>query len=80
MIERDGMFSSPKQSVWALYCRSMLLWNSCLRLRKLTSDNEKAEFSMEAWREAQDIQDALESHSCATDSHLTHMTREHLFK
>jgi len=79
VIERDGMFSSPKQSVWALYCRSMLLWNSCLRLRKLTSDNEKAEFSMEAWREAQDIQDALESHSCATDSHLTHMTREHLF-
>lgn len=51
-----------------------------LRLRKSASDTDKAEFSMNAWLEAQDVQDALDSHSCSTDSHLIFMTREHLFK
>lgn len=78
--ENGGPNYSPKQSIWALYCRSMLLWNSCLRLRKSASDTEKAEFAMNAWLEAQEIADALDAHSCSTESHLIYMTREHLFK
>ncbi|TDL24298.1 hypothetical protein BD410DRAFT_786409 [Rickenella mellea] len=71
---------SPKQSVWALYCRSMLLWNSCLRLRKgSASDGEKAEFAMQAWLETQEIQDTVDAHICAIDTHLLYMTREYLF-
>nr|QWQ79357.1 Zn 2Cys6 transcription factor [Sanghuangporus sanghuang] len=70
---------SPKQSIWALYCRSMLLWNSCLHLRKLASDSDKAEFSVNAWLEAADIEDALDAHHCSSESHLMYMTREHIF-
>ena len=58
----------------------MLLWNSCLNLRKSASDSEKAEFAMHAWLEAQEIQDGLDFHSCETESHLVYMTKEHLFK
>ncbi|EJD03209.1 uncharacterized protein FOMMEDRAFT_168239 [Fomitiporia mediterranea MF3/22] len=75
----QGPYVSPKQSIWALYCRSMLLWNSCLHLRKLASDSEKAEFSVNAWLEASDIEDALDAHHCSTESHLMYMTREHVF-
>ena len=72
-------YTSPKQSVWALYCRSMLLWNSVQRLDRLEADSDKAEFAMSAWLEAADIQDALEAHSCQRDEHLMYMTREHVF-
>lgn len=58
----------------------MLLWNSCLHLRKNASDSDKAEFALNAWLEASDIQDALDAHKCSTESHLMYMTREHVFK
>ncbi|KAH8119434.1 hypothetical protein DFH11DRAFT_1501181 [Phellopilus nigrolimitatus] len=77
--ESGGPNYSPKQSIWALYCRSMLLWNSCLHLRKSASDSDKAEFALNAWMEATDIQDALDAHQCSTESHLVYMTREHVF-
>ncbi|KAI5123891.1 hypothetical protein M0805_005707 [Coniferiporia weirii] len=77
--EEGGPNYSPKQSIWALYCRSMLLWNSCLHLRKYASDTDKAEFSLNAWMEASGIQDALDAHKCSTESHLMYMTREHVF-
>lgn len=76
----QGPYLSPKQSIWALYCRSMLLWNSCLQLRKLANHSEKAEFSISAWLEASYIEDALDAHQCSTESHLKYMTREHIFK
>lgn len=74
------MSTSPKQTVWALYCRSMLLWNSVQRLHRFNTDAGKAEFVTGAWLEAADIQDALEAHSCRSDEHLMYMTREHVFK
>ena len=58
----------------------MLLWNSCLQLHNLASDSEKAEFSVNTWLEAADVEDALDAHHCSSDSHLMYMTREHIFK
>lgn len=81
LSKESGSIQSPKQTVWALYCRSMLLWNGCLRLRKGTaSDGDKAEFALQAWMETQEIQDTIDSHICAVDTHLLYMTREYLFK
>lgn len=71
----------PNQSVWALYCRSMLIWNRCLHLRKDTTDAQRAEIAMEAFQEAQAVQDGLDQHlQVTTESHLIYMTWEHLFK
>ncbi|KAL0957013.1 hypothetical protein HGRIS_003114 [Hohenbuehelia grisea] len=71
---------SPKESVWALYCRSMLLWNFCNRLRKeVCTEEEKAEFALEAWAEAQAIEDSLDMHTCNLDTSLIYLSREHVF-
>jgi len=40
---------SQKESVWALYCTSMLLWNFCNRFRKPREDDEQAEQANEAF-------------------------------
>ncbi|KAG9101984.1 hypothetical protein FRC07_010264, partial [Ceratobasidium sp. 392] len=40
---------SPQESVWALYARAMLLWNSCLTLRKTAdrmTETQRAEFAV----------------------------------
>ena len=72
---------SAKDSVWALYCRSMLLWNFSYRLNQDTiSDNVKAEYAFEVWVETQSIQDAVDSHVCNLDTALLYMCREHLYK
>jgi hypothetical protein len=72
---------SAKESVWALYCRSMLLWNFCTRLRKDTCpESEKAEFALEAWVETQAIQDSLDMHVCNLNTALMYMAREYIYK
>ncbi|KAF9227168.1 hypothetical protein BS17DRAFT_727147 [Gyrodon lividus] len=72
---------SPKDSIWALYCRSMLLWNFCtIRLRKNTfSSDETSELALESWRETQEIQDALDAHTCNLDMALLYMCREYVY-
>ncbi|KIK99397.1 hypothetical protein PAXRUDRAFT_822813 [Paxillus rubicundulus Ve08.2h10] len=72
---------SPKDSIWALYCRSMLLWNFCTtRLRKNTfSSAETSELALESWRETQAIQDALDAHTCNLDVTLLYMCREYVY-
>ena len=73
---------SPKDSVWALYCRSMLLWNSCSsvqRVESLTTD-ERARFAISAFQEAREIQDALDMHVCNLDTGLMYVCREYLYK
>ena len=77
----DEATVSPKESVWALHCRSMLLWNSCFRQKgEGLSDKEKAEFAIEAWRESLAIQDSLEIHVCSSNTALSHSCREYLYK
>ncbi|KIJ68076.1 hypothetical protein HYDPIDRAFT_173755 [Hydnomerulius pinastri MD-312] len=73
---------SPKDSIWALYCRSMLLWNFCTtRLRKNTfASEETSELALESWRETQEIQDALDAHTCNLDMALLYMCREYVYK
>jgi len=71
---------SPKDSVWALYCRSMLLWNFSTRLSNDSiTDNIKAEYAFEVWVETQAIQDALDTHVCNLDTALLYMCREYLY-
>lgn len=72
---------SAKDSVWALYCRSMLLWNFSHRLgHDNITDSIKADYAFEVWVESQSIQDALDAHICNLDTALLYMCREHLYK
>ena len=73
---------SPKESVWALYCRSMLLWNSCTCVQRdetLTTD-QRASFAISAFQETREIQDALDMHVCNLDTGLMYVCREYLYK
>jgi hypothetical protein len=67
---------SPKESPWALYCRSMLLWCSCVRQKDEHGDN--ADFAIDAWQESQAIQDSLDTHMCSGNYSLIHSCREYL--
>ncbi|KAF4567153.1 hypothetical protein EYR40_006147 [Pleurotus pulmonarius] len=76
---RSSDSPSPKESVWALYCRSMLLWTFCNRIRvEGCSDEDKAEYASEAWSETQAIQDSIDMHNCNLDTGLMYMTKEYL--
>ena len=60
----------------------MLLWNfSTTRLRKNTYSRENtSELALESWRETQEIQNALDSHTCNLDMALLYMCREYVYK
>ncbi|KAI9058380.1 hypothetical protein FKP32DRAFT_1581766 [Trametes sanguinea] len=70
-----------KDSVWALYIRAMLMWNSCVRMRGDSSlpDSEKANFAMSAWKEIDAIEQALKRHSCGIERSFLFQGRELLF-
>lgn len=72
---------STKESVWALYCRSMLLWTFTNRMRT-SADNsdEQIDLIYDAWAEAQSLQDSLRMHSCNLDTTLIYMCREYIYK
>ncbi|KAF8149340.1 hypothetical protein B0H34DRAFT_733344 [Crassisporium funariophilum] len=69
---------SPKESVWALYCRSMLLWNFCNRFRQPSQEEERAEQAHEAFLEVQAIEDSLNAHQCNLDTTLIYTCREYI--
>ncbi|KAJ3564619.1 hypothetical protein NP233_g8177 [Leucocoprinus birnbaumii] len=70
----------PKESVWALYCRSMLLWNYCVSLKQEhTKVDDKIEAFTNSVGEAQIIEDALNVHRCNLDTTIIYLTREYLF-
>lgn len=72
---------SPKDSVWALYCRSMLLWVSCVRQRDASwGTEERARFAIDAWNEITYVQSALDMHACNIDTAIMYMCREYLYK
>ncbi|OBZ71229.1 hypothetical protein A0H81_08387 [Grifola frondosa] len=77
-----GYPSSPsKDSVWALYIRTMLLWHSCLRMRGDASypEAEKTQFAVSAWLELDNIEEALDKHSCGIERAFLFQGREILF-
>ncbi|TFK16655.1 hypothetical protein FA15DRAFT_741029 [Coprinopsis marcescibilis] len=77
---------TPKESVWALYCRSLLLWAFCNRFRddpipsSPPAEDQRGEDITEAWSEVQAIEDSLDSHKCNLDTMLIYITREHIHK
>ncbi|KAF5376310.1 hypothetical protein D9615_008498 [Tricholomella constricta] len=78
---RGSSSPSTKESVWALYCRSMLLWSFTNRLRtSVTTNDEKVELIYDAWSEAQSLQDSLHMHECNLDTALIYMCREYVYK
>jgi len=80
---------SPKESVWALYCRSLLLWNFCnrflsqappsLRVRSSQQLDEDADALQEAWNEARTIEDALEIHVCNYETGVAYLCQEYIY-
>ncbi|KAJ7589893.1 hypothetical protein C8J56DRAFT_936442 [Mycena floridula] len=77
---RSAESHSPKESVWALYCRSMLLWCFCYRCRddETCGLEDKSEFAQEGWNESQAILDSLDMHGCNLDTSIMYMTREYV--
>ncbi|KAJ7169913.1 hypothetical protein C8R46DRAFT_217813 [Mycena filopes] len=73
----------PKNAIWALYCRSMLLANFCnnvvARETETRDDREtQAEALQESWHEVQGIQDALDGHVCNTYPAIAYLCRENV--
>ena len=77
-----------KDSVWALYMRAMLLWNSCVRTRAAAAPQDtpdadaedKARFAVAAWAEIDAIEAALDAHACGIERAFLFQGRELLFK
>jgi hypothetical protein len=71
-----------KDTVWALYMRTMLLWHSCVRMRWDPSQDDaaKAQFAVGAWLEADKIEQALDAHTCGIERAFLFQGREYLFK
>ncbi|KAF9258649.1 hypothetical protein L218DRAFT_1004794 [Marasmius fiardii PR-910] len=77
---RSADSPSPKESVFALYCRSMLLWVFChYRLAPCTDQALQAEYVQEAMGESQFIQGSLDFHVCNLDTGLMYLTREYIY-
>ncbi|KAI0720844.1 hypothetical protein C8T65DRAFT_692713 [Cerioporus squamosus] len=72
---------ASKNSVWALYMRTLFLWNSCLRARGNTrmSNADRAQFAMTAWLELDNVEAAMDSHTCDIQSGFMLQMREVLF-
>ncbi|KAJ3808453.1 hypothetical protein F5876DRAFT_90017 [Lentinula aff. lateritia] len=73
--------SAAKDTVWALYDRSFVLWHICARVRADTSmsDVEKGKFAVKAWLETDVIETALNKHTCAIEKAYIFQGREYLF-
>lgn len=74
--------SASRNSMWALHCRTMLLWHSCVRMRhdSITSDGEKAQYGIAAWQQVEILENALNGHTCGLERSFLFQAREYLFK
>lgn len=72
---------SGKDTVWALIHRTMLLWHSCLQIRRTPSANdaEMARFAVDAWLEADALEQAFDAHTCDLERTFLFQGREFLF-
>lgn len=86
LFEGETLSRSPNQqskdTIWALYDRSFLLWHSCCRMRNdlQKPDADKAQFALTAWLEADAIEAALNRHTCNLERNFIFQGREYLFK
>ena len=74
--------SSSKDSIWALYMRTLFLWHSCLRTRveAAMADADRAQWAMQAWLELDSVEAAMDRHTCDIQSGFMLQMREVLFK
>ncbi|KDR82669.1 hypothetical protein GALMADRAFT_275797 [Galerina marginata CBS 339.88] len=72
---------SSKDTIWALHDRSFLLWHGCIRMRKsnIATDNDKAQFAVKAWLEADSLEQALNRHTCSIERAFIFQAREYIF-
>ncbi|KAF8073616.1 hypothetical protein FPV67DRAFT_1478620 [Lyophyllum atratum] len=72
---------SSKDTIWALYDRSFLLWHGCLRMRGDTraTDDMKAQFAGKTWLEADALEAALNRHTCRIERQFIFQAREYIF-
>ncbi|KAH7885280.1 hypothetical protein F5I97DRAFT_1884201 [Phlebopus sp. FC_14] len=70
-----------KDTVWSLTYRTMFLWHSCLRMRhdRNATDAERARFGVDAWLEADALEEALNAHTCGLERTYLFQGREYLF-
>ncbi|KAG5645482.1 hypothetical protein DXG03_006027 [Asterophora parasitica] len=73
---------SSKDTIWALYDRSFLLWHGCTRMRSDTraTDDMKAQFAVQTWLEADALEAALNKHTCGIERQFIFQAREYIFK
>ncbi|OJT03182.1 hypothetical protein TRAPUB_6230 [Trametes pubescens] len=74
--------ASSKDSVWALYMRTLLLWHSSLRMRcdLNFTDADRAQYAMSAWLEIDTIESMLDRHTCMATTGFMVQMRDTLFK
>ncbi|GLB38529.1 putative GAL4-like Zn(II)2Cys6 (or C6 zinc) binuclear cluster DNA-binding domain [Lyophyllum shimeji] len=72
---------SSKDTIWALYDRSFLLWHGCIRMRSETraTDDAKAHFAVKTWLEADALEAALNRHTCRIERQFIFQAREYIF-
>ncbi|GBE80437.1 hypothetical protein SCP_0301520 [Sparassis crispa] len=82
VLSHKQLFSHcPKESLGALNCRSMLLFNGCIRRRDdQWTPEQRTGFAMEVLAETRSIMDALDMHECNLDPALVYGSREILYK
>ncbi|KAI0741707.1 hypothetical protein C8Q80DRAFT_1195731 [Daedaleopsis nitida] len=74
---RAGLAPVPRDNVWNLCLRAMLLWHAAIRCRnnQKLGAQERTQFATGAWLEADAIEATLGRHSCDTFGVITWQTR-----
>jgi len=70
----------PKESIWALHCRTNLLWVACHRLKDSVKGNSGHQLVQEAWKELEEIEAAQNWHTCLPANGLMFIGREQVNK
>ncbi|KAJ6585157.1 hypothetical protein B0H19DRAFT_1108565 [Mycena capillaripes] len=83
LFSGEAMVHSPsaKDTIWALYERSFLLWHACIKMRNDTTAPvaDKGQFAIKAWLEADAIEEALNRHTCGIERAFIFHGREYIF-
>ncbi|CAK5284071.1 unnamed protein product [Mycena citricolor] len=68
-------------TIWALFDRCFLLWHACIKMRNdpSASMTDKGQFAINAWLEADSIEDALNRHTCLIERSFIFQGREYIF-
>jgi len=83
LFSGEAVAHSPaaKDTIWALFDRSFLLWHACIKMRNDTSAPvvDKGQFAIKAWLEADALEEALNRHTCGIERAFLFQGREYIF-